>query len=404
MIEAILALAVVGGLAYLAFRYSHAHPGKAQAAATWIKDHAPAFTVSFVTFSALWFAVVLACLTLYVWDASFYRSLAPPGMELTFQSAGVVFRTFVIFGGLAIIWIKQTSTRRAMEEAKFLWIKYQRPSGTDFFGKAGVTLRFIWTMGLIACGIAALGFVTEGNDYHYRSNAAITQTETASTETADTIIKRAETEKAAIRADRDSLLASARQSMNIVLHDGKSKNDDVIGYEANIARYQSEAQIKLDAQDALIAKAEGERLTAKQTATAKAIGDPALPAVFQAPARYWKGFDGLTFRDMFAIFWVILLEACGSIGAQALLAVQMALSKRKQAQEAGAKGGKTTARRNRVSEKLRAIEDLREEKRRTEAHLDEDTQTEAEPELEPEDLSSDEEEGDADRTGRPEAA
>lgn len=359
--------------------YAHRYPVKAKVALMWAKDHAPAFTVSFVTFSALWIAVCLACLTLYIWDASFYRSLAPPGMELTFQSAGVVFRTFVIFGGLAIIWIKQTTVRRATEEAKFLWWKYQRPSGTDFFGQAGVTLRIIWVMGLVACGIAALGFVTEGNDFHYRKNGAIGQTEAAVTGSADSTIARAEAEKTAIRTDRDGLVAAARQSMNLVLDDGNSSNDDVSTYEANIAKYQTEAQAKLDAQDAVIAKAESERLYAKQTATADAVGDPALPAVFQAPARYIGGFDGLIFRDLFAIFWVILLEACGSIGAQALLAVQMALSKRKAAQAAGAMGGKTTARRNRVRGKLQQIEDLRQEKRQTAADLDEDVEEDDEP-------------------------
>ena len=330
----------------------------------WLKDHAPAFTVSFVTFSALWAAVVLACLTLYIWDASFYRSLAPPGMELTFQSAGIVFRTFVIFGGLAIVWLKTNKLNK----------------------ESGWTLRFIWVMGLIACGIAALGFVTEGNDYHFRSNAAITQTETATTDSADTIIKRAETEKEAIRKDRDGLVAAARQSMNLVLDDGNSRNDDVSTYEANIAKYQTDAEAKLAAQDAVIAKAESERLTAKQSATAQTVGDPALPAVFRAPSRYIAGFDGVTFRDIFAIFWVILLEACGSVGAQSLLAVQMALSKRKTAQAAGALGGKTTARRNRVRGKLKAIEDLRAEKAATASDLSE----ELDP-IEDDDLSEDEE-------------
>lgn len=316
---------------------------RAQTGARWIKDHAPAFTVSLVTFSALWFAVGLACLTLYVWDASFYRSLAPPGMELTFQSAGIVFRTFVIFGGLAIVWLKTNKLNAA----------------------SGYTLRLVWIMGLIACGIAALGFVTEGNDFHYRKNAAITQTEQATTVSTDSVIARAETEKAAIRADRDGLVAAARTSMNLVLDDGNARNDDVSQYEANIAKYQTEAQAKLDAQDAVIAKATADQLTAKQTATSQAIGDPALAAVFQAPARYIKGFDGLTFRDLFAIFWVILLELCGSVGAQALLAVQMALSKRKEAQENGRRGGRTTSRR-------RLIEDLRNAQKQRQTDMDED--------------------------------
>ena len=342
-------------------------PSKAEwlAAGRWCKDHAPAFTVSFVTFSALWFAVTLACVTLYVWDSKFYSSLAPPGMELSFMAAGIVFRTFVIFGGLAIVWLKTNKLNK----------------------ESGWTLRFIWVMGLIACGIAALGFVTEGNDFHYRSNAAITQTEAATTDSADTIIARATDEKTAIRADRDRLVSGARESMRLVLSDGIGGNDNLTAFEAQIATYEDEARAKLATQDAVIAKAETERLAAKQTATAEAVGDPALPAVFKAPARYIEGFDGVTFRDIFALFWVILLEACGSVGAQSLLAVQMALSRRKQAQSAGAMGGRTTARRNRVRGKLKMIEDYSQEKRKTDVDLDEDA---------PDDPATDDLDADAD--------
>ena len=95
----------------------------------WLRDHAPAFTISTIALTALWAAIGLACVTLYIWDASFDRGLAPPGMELTFQSAGVVFRTFVIFGGLTIVWMKAQ----------------RLPSA------ATGTLRAIWTMALLAC-------------------------------------------------------------------------------------------------------------------------------------------------------------------------------------------------------------------------------------------------------------
>ena len=351
-------------------------PTKAEwaAAGKWCKDHLPTFTISFVTFSALWLAVTLTELTLFVFDASFYRSLAPPGMELWFQSIGVCFRLVVIFGGLAIVYGKQNGMPKA----------------------AIGTLRFLFIFSFCAVMVSALGYVSEGGDFHYRKNAAIGQTETATTDSADTIIARATAEKAAIRADRDQLVAAARQSMNLVLDDGNSRNDDVSTYEANIAKYQTDAEAKLAAQDAVIAKAETERLSAKQSATAKTVGDPALPAVFRAPSRYISGFDGITFRDIFAIFWVILLEACGSVGAQSLLAVQMALSKRKQAQAAGAVGGRTTARRNRVSRKLKAIEDLRNEKAQTASDLTE----EIEP-IEDDDLSEDVDDEDDD-TDEPE--
>jgi len=97
-------------------------------AGRWMRDHAPAFTISTVALTALWGAIGLACVTLYIWDSAFYKGLAPPGMELTFQSAGVVFRTFVIFGGLAIVWMNAQ----------------RLPSA------ATGTLRAIWTMALLA--------------------------------------------------------------------------------------------------------------------------------------------------------------------------------------------------------------------------------------------------------------
>jgi hypothetical protein len=291
------------------------------AAGRWIKDHAPAFTISAVALTALWGAIALACVTLYIWDASFYRSLAPPGMELTFQSAGVVFRTFVIFGGLTIVWMKAQKLP----------------------GAATATLRAIWSMALIACCVAALGFVSEGNDYHYRKTSSVQQTETVTVESADARLKRIDAEKTAIRADRDRLVSGARESMRLVLSDGIGGNDDLKGFEAQIATYEDDARKKLSALDQQIAAIEGERLTARTTATAESVGDPGLPAVFRFPDRYIPGWDGIGFRDAFALFWVVLLELCGSVGAQALLSVQIAMSKRLKAQEAGSEGGRASA-------------------------------------------------------------
>jgi hypothetical protein len=312
-------------------------------AGRWLRDHAPAFTISTIALTALWIAVSLACITLFIWDAAFYKSLAPPGMELTFQSAGIVFRLFVIAGGLTLVWMKA-----------------QRLPGS-----ATATLRVIWSMALIACCVAALGFVSEGSDYHYRKTASVQQTETVTVESADTRLARIDAEKAAIRADRDRLVSGARESMRLVLSDGIAGNDNLREFEAQIASYETDARQKLSALDEQIAAIEGERLDARTTATAESVGDPGLPAVFRFPDRYVPGWDGIAFRDAFSLFWVILLELCGSVGAQALLSVQIAMSKRKEAQENGSKGGRTTARR-------RFIEDLRKVKNDTKADLSED--------------------------------
>jgi hypothetical protein len=281
----------------------------------------PAFTISTIALTALWGAIFMACGTLYIWDAAFYRGLAPPGMELTFQSAGIVFRTFVIFGGLAIVWMKAQKLPHT----------------------ATATLRGIWAMAFLACCVAALGFVTEGSDYHYRKTASVQQTETVTVESADTRLARIDKEKDAIRADRDRLVAGARESMRLVLSDGIAGNDNLREFEGQIAAYEDDARQKLSALDEQIAAIEGERLNARTTATAEAVGDPGLPAVFRFPDRYVPGWDGIAFRDAFALFWVLLLELCGSVGAQALLSVQIAMSKRIKAQEVGAQGGRASA-------------------------------------------------------------
>lgn len=312
-------------------------------AGRWLRDHATAFTISAVAITALWVAVSLACITLFIWDASFYRSLAPPGMELTFQSAGIVFRLFVIAGGLCLVWMKAQKLP----------------------GAATGTLRVIWSMALIACCVAALGFVSEGSDFHYRKTASVQQTETVTVESADTRLARIDAEKASIRADRDRLVAGARESMRLVLSDGIGGNDNLTAFEARIATYEDDARKKLSALDEQVAAIEGERLNARTTATAESVGDPGLPAVFRFPDRYVPGWDGVAFRDAFSLFWVVLLELCGSVGAQALLSVQIAMSKRKEAQENGSRGGRTTARR-------RFIEDLRKVKNETRADLTED--------------------------------
>jgi len=312
-------------------------------AGRWLRDHAPAFTISAVAITALWIAVSLACITLFIWDASFYRSLAPPGMELTFQSAGIVFRLFVIAGGLCLVWMKAQKLP----------------------GAATGTLRVIWSMALVACCVAALGFVSEGSDFHYRKTQSVQQTETVTVESADTRLARIDAEKSAIRADRDRLVAGARESMRLVLSDGIGGNDNLREFEAQIAAYEDDARKKLSALDEQIAAIEGERLDARTTATAEAVGDPGLPAVFRFPDRYVPNWDGVAFRDAFSLFWVVLLELCGSVGAQALLSVQIAMSKRKEAQENGSRGGRTTARR-------RLIEDLRKVRNETKADLSED--------------------------------
>lgn len=311
-------------------------------------------------FIPLWTAVVAAWATLLFWDAKFYAGLAEPGLEFTFMAAGVVFRLFLIFGGLAIIYLKlQGSVKnkgpwlrftRASKERKKWWqqvlhytpvphISLANMFKGNAFGGSARTLRVIWLMALVACLVAAMGFVTDGNDFHYRKAESVQTIGTNSETTADAKIKLAKEEIVRIGLDRDKQVAGARSAAALVLDDGNASNDDVSQYEANARQYQTDAQKLIDAQNAIITQATLDKLAAQNTAAGAKVGDPGVKAVFRQPERYGVGVDSVTMRDAFGLFWVILLELCGAVGAQTLVMVQMLLAKRRMAQANGSLGG-----------------------------------------------------------------
>ena len=237
---------------------------------------------------------------------------------------------------------------------------------------AAITLRIIWYGALVGCCVAAMGFVTDGNDFHARRAQAVVDTGTITVTNHDEIITRANDEIAAIRADRDRLTAQARASMNLVLDDGNSNNDDVSSFEENIRRYDQDALVAIGVQQKVITDAQAAKLAAQTTTTTGAVADPGIKAVFRQPGNYIKGFDPITFRDAFGLFWVILLEACGSVGGQALLSAQMALTKREEREERSQQGANTKRRR-------RLIADQRNQQQTTQADLTEDDDTQDDP-------------------------
>lgn len=346
-------------------------PTKAEwlSAGSWIKNHAPAFTAATISLTALWFAVILACITLYVWDSTFYRAQAPEGMELTFWTAGIVFRTVVIFGLVAIVWAKAS-------KAPAGWVK---------------TLRVLWCMGLVACFIAALGFITEGLDFRERRVGAVTGVETVSIDAADSQIEELKAQKTAIEQSRDKIISDLQVSINNITSDRLDNDDLADAYRIDQSKERDSARTKIDAIDAKIISLMDKKQDSQLAATEKSTHETAIPTVFRFMAFNDDGVSRII-RNVFALFWTALIELVGGLGAGALYGLHRHAQSRASLLDAASKGGRTTQRRRRVSEKQKLIEDYSKEKQQTEADLSE----EVEP-IEEEDLSEDTEEDDDER-------
>lgn len=351
-------------------------------------------TLMDIVFTALWGAVGIAVANLYVLDARFYGEIAPPSINVwIYRAFGVVFRTFVVGGGLAIVWLKQTRSprpwfyfTRLSDKGWARWVPVPHIQLPDTLGAAGVAIRVIWSMGLVASVVSAMGSVAEGNDYHARKAGATVTAERITTESQSDKIARLNADKADIRKDRDAAVAQANHSIELIENDGvpgisAADNISIQKFQAAITKAQEDADGALKDKGIEITAAENKTEDAHSTANVQGIENPELAAVWQLPTRYILNLNGIWLRDGFAVFWILLLENIGSFGAMALYALHLFIARRKGLQAAGSLGGKTTARRQRVDKKLKAIEHLNKEPvAPPETVLDEDTGLEPEPE------------------------
>ncbi len=236
-----------------------------------------------------WSALGFVLPTLYIWDASFYSRQASPVLPvLTYIAVGLTFRTIVVVGLPFII--------RAVRRREWL--------------SAG-SWTFLWLISIPACFLAAMGAVTEGQDYHFRNASAIVETKDVSVDSFDEQIKRIEGEKERERIATDTLIAGARRSMSEVTNDGDPTNDDLTAFEASIRQYTTDGTNRQQQLDDQIAVLEATKLTARTTASDKAVIDPPIAAVYEFPARYVPAVQPMAFRDSAAVYWVVGLEIIG---------------------------------------------------------------------------------------------
>lgn len=302
-------------------------------------------------------AVFVSVIVLAYLDMRFYSSIAPPSIPpLVFMAFGLVFRTSLVAGGVKIIDIKVNHKKQ--------WA-------------AGVTLRNIWVFCFLCCCISALAYVVEGNDYNARAAGAITKTADITSSSVSEQIAAYNKQKDEIRKDTRETVTSLQAGIDNITKDGIDNDSQADPYRADITAAKNAERDQIAAIDALILAALQQKQTAQTTATQDSVAEPAVAAIWSA-ANGYTGVKSTWFRDGFSLIWVLLLEVIASFGGQAIYSLHLASKRKEAAQENGALGGKKSARRNRVKNKLQMIEDLRKEKQQTQVDADGDVEDELE--------------------------
>jgi hypothetical protein len=274
---------------------------KSTAGSVWsgITHHLPRFSAKLLIMSAVLGAMIVAGFTLFIWDMDFYARLTPTGQdELNYQRVGFALRTMAI-AGLPLYLLAR---------------EIKAPVS------ALSSVLVLWVLSTLLCLVAALGFLSEAQDYHFRKATAVTDTQAAVVKTVDAQLDDLDREAADVKTNRDSLIAGARQSMEYVLNDGVPGNDDLTTFESQIAVYQADAQTQLNliqsSKDALRKQA----LEATVTGTEETVGDSAIHPVFAMISGAMPG--GPTWwRDAFTLLSAVTLELLVAVGFGAWWAI-----------------------------------------------------------------------------------
>jgi hypothetical protein len=268
---------------------------------TWdgITHTMPRFSAKLLIMSAVLSAMVVAGFTLFIWDMDFYARLTPTGQdELNYQRVGFALRTMAI-AGLPLYLLAR---------------EIKAPVS------ALVSVLVLWVLSTLLCLVAALGFLSEAQDYHFRKATAVTDTQAAVVKTVDAQLDDLDREAADVKTNRDSLIAGARQSMEYVLNDGVPGNDDLTTFESQIAVYQRDAQTQLNAIQASKDGLRKQALDATVTGTEETVGDSAIHPVFAMISGAMPG--GATWwRDLFTLVSAVTLELLVAVGFGAWWAI-----------------------------------------------------------------------------------
>jgi hypothetical protein len=237
-------------------------------------------------------ALGLCILVVYILDAIFFGSHADQWWLVpVFVLFGIGLRTLAIWAAVML----------------------QAMRGKKGIGLARTSWRLLWWGTVIACAFSAVSFFAAGHASKERAAGIIGQVEGVAVDSQASKIERLTKEKAADRENTKERIAAARRSMDLVLDDGNSKNDDVSQYEKNIAQYIVDSEARQKDLDAQIAAAENTTETARTDAKVKEAETPSTWAVFSFAAKR-TGTSEQDWSDFGLLFFALLLEAIVAFG------------------------------------------------------------------------------------------
>lgn len=237
-------------------------------------------------------ALALCIFVVYVLDAIFFGSHADQWWLVpVFVMFGLGLRTLAIWAAVML----------------------QAMRGKKGIGLARTSWRILWWGTVLACAFSAVSFFAAGHASKERAAGIIGQVEDVAVESQNSKIKRLTEEKAADRENTKERIADARRSMNLVLDDGNSRNDDVSEYEKNIAQYIADSEARQKLLDEQITAAETTTETAKTDAKLKEAETPSTWAVFAFAAKR-TGTSEQDWSDFGLLYFALLLEAIVAFG------------------------------------------------------------------------------------------
>lgn len=260
----------------------------------------PRFSAKLLIMTAVLGAMIVAGFTLFVWDMDFYSRLTPVGQDaINYQRVGFALRTMAIAGLPLFLLAREIGAPKS----------------------ALGSVLVLWVLSTLLCLVAALGFLSEAQDFHFRKASAVTDTQAAVVATVDAQLLDLDKEAADVKANRDSLIAGARQSMEYVLNDGTPGNDDLTTFEAQIAVYQADSQTQLNAIQASKDTLREQALAAQVTGTEETVGDSAVHPVFKMIENWPIPGSALFWRDLFTLVSAVTLELLVAVGFGAWWAI-----------------------------------------------------------------------------------
>lgn len=346
-------------------------PTKAEwaGAGKWARDEAAEWIIGSWALILGWCIVAVIFFSFLQMDGYFSRGLGEgsgvdPGL---FQHIGWMFRLFA-----AIFLVFAVKLKSMGMESEARWVK--------ILGVVGAIIVVAHAMGF---GLKAL----EGK----RSNAvAVSAVAATVTQSNDKIIATLNEQKAAIKADLEKQTAPLTAEINQYIKDGKQNDDKADSTRERRKELEDKAQAKIDEIDTAILTTTTESGQHKATTTKDIATTEKWAPLFVGLAQLFtwnpepSDWSIYLAGVLFLMFWILFGDSICIYMPHALYKMHLKDAQRRKFAAMGAKGGTTTARRNRVSRKLKAIEDLRNEKAATASDLSE----EVEP-IEDDDLTED---------------